>query len=173
MNPQLKKSEIAMDLTLRDLHEKMVAFGEDIFGRKGEAPSLWLIWDGAHLMWVETLWEDEEEKYLSVAFMKRLMQVCHAKMYSFMSEAWAVSLTSEEFASRGNRQVCEMPGREDVLMIHSHHIDGSYLSSRYKVTIRQPKGPNFLGPRDDETYRAATNVSGDMFNLFAQIRNDK
>jgi hypothetical protein len=173
MIPQLKQSEIAVGLTLADLHEKMVAFGEDQFARKGAAPFLWLIWDGAHLLWIDTPWEDEEEKYLSVSFIKRLMQVCGARMYSFMSEAWEAKVTASEVASHGNRRASEIPGREDILMIHSHHIDGSYLGTRYKVTIRRPQGPNFLGPRDDQSLTGASNVGGDIFDLFSQIRNGR
>lgn len=166
MIPRLAKSEPAAGLTIEDLHERMVAFGENCFSLKGAAPFIWAIWDGNYLLWVETPWEDEDEKYLSVAFIKRLMGVADAKMYSFMHEAWAKTVSAGEM--RGNRQVKDMPGREDVLMIHTHSIDGGFLGTRFKVTIRE-SGPNFLGVRDDESLKGMKNAEGTMFNLFRQM----
>jgi hypothetical protein len=173
MIPRLAKSEFVGDLTLEQLHEKMVAHGEYCFSMKGEAPFLWMIWDGSHLLWIETLWEDDREKAISVEFIKRLLRVSNARMYSFMSEMWMKSLTKEEAKgydrAKDRRSVSEMPGRDDVLMIYSHSIDGGFIGTRYKVTIRRPIGPNFLGPRDDETMRSYAHAEGRVFDLFKQM----
>lgn len=173
MIPRLVKSEFVGDLTLEQLHEKMVAHGEHCFSMKGEAPFLWMIWDGSHLLWIETPWEDDREKAISVEFIKRLMRVANARMYSFMTEAWIKRFSKEEAKdydrSKDPRSVSEMPGREDILTIYSHSVDGGYIGTRYKVTIRRPIGPNFLGPRDDETMRHYAQAEGRVFDLFKQM----
>ena len=173
MIPRLVKSEFVGELTLEQLHEKMVAHGEHCFSMKGQAPFLWMIWDGSHLLWIETPWEDDREKAISVEFIKRLMRVANARMYSFMTEAWIVMLDKDEAKQRDSMrhkpQIKDMPGRDDVLTIYSHSVDGGFIGTRYKVTIRRPVGPNFLGPRDDETLRGYAQAEGRVFDLFKQM----
>lgn len=164
MMPQLWQTDLVVGMTLQDLHEKMIAFAESHFERKGGVPFLWMVYDGSHLMWVKTLWEDDREKELSANFMRKLIAVSNAKSYSFLTEAWMTVL------AKGEKKTCavkDMPAhrRDDVMTVTTHARDGNFLYTKYLVTLSQPK--NFLGPRQDNPMADAQQHGGQMWNLFA------
>lgn len=161
--PQLWQTDFAVGLTLQGLHEKMIAFAETHFAHRGNAPTLWMINDGAHVMWIKTLWEDDYEKDLSAKYMRRLLAVCNAQSYSFLTEAWMTVLQPGE--KRTFAQVKDAPVRDDIMTVTTHGRDGNYLYSRYLVTLREPK--NFLGPRSDIEFDETHSHCGTMWNLFA------
>lgn len=166
MMPQLWQTDLVIGLTLPDLHEKMIVFAETHFRRTGSAPTLWMVYDGAHVMWIKTLWKDDNEKALSARFMRKLITVSNAQSYSFLTEAWITVLKKGE--KRTFAQVKDAPVRDDIMAVSTHGRDGSFLYSRYLVTLTQPK--NLLGPRDDTAMDGCKSFGGTMWNLFEDER---
>lgn len=162
--PELWQTDFKIGFTLEDLHEKMISYAEREFDLRGEVPFLWMVYDGAHLMWIKTLWEDDREKEMSAAFIRKVIRVSNAISYSFLTEAWVTVL------AKGEKKTCDvkdMPAhrRDDIMSVSTTGRDGKFLYSRYLVTASQPK--NRLGPRVDDPMSDAKLIVGQMWNLFA------
>ena len=127
------------------LHEIAAQFAEEQFALQGHAPFMWLLGCGSRIVWVETDWEDDNEKEASVQFIRKLAQQLGADCYAFMSEAWvAVYKTATR---RNEPRPGDLPKhlRDDILFVLS--MDRSeHKTSRWLVTERR-HGLNFLGPR--------------------------
>jgi len=147
--PELIRTESLAPLrvTRATLHEMAVTFATNQFERKGEAPCMWLLGLGSKVVWIETPWEDENEKDASVRFIRRFARGLGASCYAFISEAW-VSVY-DHLPGEGDLMPADRPDaeRDDILMIHSADR-AEQATTRFLVTIRR-HGPNFLGPRVD------------------------
>lgn len=134
-------------VTRATLHEMAVTFATAEFERKGEAPFMWLLGLGSKVIWIETPWEDDNEKEASVRLIRRYAQGLGASCYVFVSEAWVSvydHLPTDDDPMPADRPKAE---RDDILMIYSaDHAEQA--TTRYLVTTRR-HGPNFLGPRVD------------------------
>lgn len=162
--PQLIKTQALAPLQLsrNDLHEMAVGYAVGVFDRKGQCEPTWIVAAAGKLMWFETAWGCEHEKHLHVECMYRLMQALNADAYAFLSEMWCASYRDgDPQVPPSERPVNE---RDDILVITTFDRSGEFEATRFKVTIRQPVGPNFLGPRDDETMKHLR-VGGDLWNL--------
>lgn len=152
------------------LHEKVVAFAEAEFDRRGKCPFIWAVYDGERVVWIETPWESDREKATSVNLVKVFLKISKARAYANVIEAWVAAYHADESGEfpKNHRAPREMPGREDVLLITSYDKNGAWQGTRYKVTVRD-HGYNFLGPRDDETFGGGKGMLGGMlFNLFEE-----
>ena len=128
------------------LHEMAATFAEEQFALKGHAPFMWLLGCGTHITWIETDWEDDDEKERSVAMIRKLAYRTRADCYAFISEAW-VSVYKGPVLPRDHPRPSEMPKhlRDDIMFVLSVDRD-EHKTSRWLVTERR-NGPNFLGPR--------------------------
>jgi len=159
-------------LSREALHERMVAFAEAEFDRRGQCPFIWAIYDGERIVWIETPWANEAEKYASVRLVRTFIRENGARAYSQAVEAW-VSMYNVKKDGKPEDDGFVMPSqrpeneRDDVLLISTYHRRGAWQATRYKVTVRK-QGYNFLGPRDDQTFAPGEGVElqGLMFNLF-------
>ena len=144
------------------LHEMAAKFAEEQFAEQGSAPFMWLLGCGSRIVWVETDWEDDNEKDASLQFIRKLARQLRADCYAMMAEAW-VSVTPRAEFERGTRvPPSERPKaeRDDILMVLSvDHNENK--TSRWLVTERR-HGLNFLGPRVDQEDMPAT---GQMLSI--------
>lgn len=146
--------------TLRTLHELACRHAERQYREQGESDFLWAIAIDTEVWWLTTNWTDEEEKQMSVAFMRDLMRLLSAHAYSSVTEAWMAVLDEntdeldrmlmEDVRAQGGA-VYDLPARlrQDVLLVSTHTKTGHRLS-RYAVTVK-PSG-NQLGKREDIPY---------------------
>ena len=145
------------------LHETAIRFAEEEFARKGEAPFMWLLGCGSRIVWVETPWENDNEKYASVRAIRRMIDGLQCDCYAHMSEAWvatgALLPKDEDYVQPSQRPKDE---RDDVLFVASRDRKGESMFTRYLVTIRR-HGLNFLGPRIDEDHGFAGGIMGNLF----------
>lgn len=137
-----------------------VAYATKEFERKGQVPAMWIIAAGPNIMWVETRWENDREKELSVRAIRGAMKELGARAYSFVTEAWVASYPIDD---PGTVPPSQRPKneRDDVLMVTTFDSEGEYDATRFLVTIG-PRGPNLLGPRDD---LSTGRLEGRMYNL--------
>lgn len=176
MRPHLLKTETLAPVIpdRAALHEMACGWAEQQFKLKGEAPAMWLVANGSTVVWIDTPWEDNVEKQASTLLIRMMLEKSKAQAYSFVTEVFVGAfgnLSDEEnmrwlaFANKHGVSALPEHLREDGLMIMSHDRDGGLSVSKYLVTLRHGKGPNFLGPRQDETPDGG--FAGPMFNLFA------
>jgi len=143
------------------LHEMAASFAENEFSLKGKAPFMWLIGSGPRIVWIETPWENENEKMAAVYFLRKTAYALKADCYAFISEAWLAvykEMPGPNYTPPGDLPKSE---RDDILYVLS--VDrNEQAHSRWLVT--QPRrGMNFLGPRvDAEDF---TNTSGTMTSI--------
>ena len=154
--PRLVKSVELPQLSRSDLHEMAVEHMTAQFDRWGEVTATWLVALGSHVAWFETPWQDAEEKDLHVECMRCLMRALGAHAYTFASEMWASKKVD------GPELLPQL--RDYVLIVATYDRYGGFDGTRFLVTVRQPVGPNFLGPRDDDTLRG-TNIAGSIWNV--------
>lgn len=145
------------------LHEMAAKFAEEQFAEQGHAPFMWLIGCGSRVVWVETDWEDDNEKDASLQFIRKLARHLGADCYAMMSEAWVsvvprAEVESDKLVMPRNRPKEQ---REDILFVASSNTTGETGHSRWLVT-QSRRGPNFLGPRADINNEAFT---GRFFNI--------
>lgn len=164
MMPELWQTDVHSGYSLQGLHDKMIAFAESHFERMGKVPTLWMIDTGSYLLWIKTLWENETEKNVSAAFLRRVMTVSSARQYSFLTEAWVARYAKGETPAKSASQA-PADKRNDVMDVTTQSREGKFLHSRYLVTLSQPK--NFLGPRTDQAMTDSAMTGGRMWNLFA------
>jgi hypothetical protein len=154
--PRLLKAVEFRQLSRSQLHEMAVEHMTAEFDRRGEVTATWAIATASHVAWFETPWEDEEEKDLHVQAMACLMHALGVRAYTFASEMW-VSLKTDDPEL--------LPQLRDyVLLVATYDRHGGFDGTRFLVTVRQPVGPNFLGPRDDDTLRE-TRIAGSIWNI--------
>lgn len=159
--PQLFRSDSLAPVraTRSTVHEIAVAFALEEFERKGAGPCMWLLGIGPRIVWIETPWDDDDEKVASMHFIRKTAQVLGADCYAFISEAWVA--TYDHPPTDDDQMPSELPKekRDDILMIISSDHE-EQVCTRFLVTVRR-HGPNFLGPRVDET----DNFEGRMFDV--------
>lgn len=127
------------------LHELAAKFAEEQFALKGHAPFMWLLGCGPRIVWIETDWEDDDEKEASVRFIRKMAQLLGADCYAFITEAWVAVYKTVPTPDQPRPGDLPKQLRDDILMVLS--VDRNETkSSRWLVTERR-HGPNFLGPR--------------------------
>jgi hypothetical protein len=158
MMPRIYRRDSVASLTPEAQHEMACAFAEEIFGRKGQTPFLYILNDGESQIWIETPWENDREKEAHVAAVTVVLQSSKCIAYSFISEAWVAVRTfdpekpGKDDLFKGVGSLADLPKKErdDVVMIMTETRDGETFSTRYLVTMRPPGlGLNYLGPRVD------------------------
>lgn len=160
--PALFRSESLAPVraTREMLHEMAAQFAEEQFAKQGCAPFMWLLGCGSRIVWVETDWEDDDEKENSVRFIRTLAKQLEADCYAFMSEAWVAVYKTKEVGRMPRPEHRPKSERDDILMVLS--MDRSeHKTSRWLVTQRR-HGLNFLGPRVDQEDMPA---SGQMLSI--------
>ncbi len=152
-------------MTTSEMHDAACAYVEEQFARYGQCFPTWLLNVAGRVIWIETIWRTDEEKYAYVDRMAFMLQGLSGHAYTTISEAWvAVSKPDKDGKFTDKRMPSERPKneRDDIAMIVTQPRMGKSLHSRYLVTIRD-HGLNFLGPRiDEDHYR----VTGNMMTLF-------
>lgn len=161
------------------LHEMACGFAEERFSLKGGMDSHWLVAAGSNVAWIETPFETPADKHPATVAIRVLLHTLKAQAYSFVSECWAAAfgpeMSDEErkhwLAFTDEHGVNALPEHlcDDALMVVSIDRDGGTSMTRYLVTLRHGKGPNFLGPRQDDDGMTGI-MSGRMFNLFKSPR---
>lgn len=178
MIPHLRKTENLAPLRpdRRALHEIACAYAEDRFRHLGRCDATWLVAVGSQVAWVETPFDGPGDKMTTTILMRGMLAATGAQAYSYVTEAFVASVQHMPKAEMNHwlkfaneHGVAALPEhmREDVLMVFTHDRAGGASATRYLVTIRKGKGPNFLGPRVDEPIDEANGFAGPMFNLFA------
>jgi hypothetical protein len=166
-----QSTNIDGEATMPVLHEMACAFAEEEFKLKGGVPFMWLMGAEDHVLWIETRWDSQVEKELMTRLIGATMQHFWITAYAFISEAWVTSshiypeAEKEKLTKRASRGLEHFPEqyRDDICMISSFNKDGDARMTQYKVTVRQPLGPNFLGPRID--LELDQHMEGRMWNL--------
>lgn len=176
MMPRIYRRESVANLTPEAQHEMACAFAEEIFGRKGQCPFLYILNDGGSQMWIETPWENDREKEAHVMAVAVVLQSSKSIAYTFISEAWVAvrnfkpdEKPSKDDLFKGVGSLGDLPKneRDDVVMIMTETRDGQTWSTRYLVTMRPPGlGLNYLGPRVDmhDELKGMTGRLTDLFN---------
>lgn len=176
MRPRLYKTDHLAPLKADRamLHEIAVSFAEQEFSRRGKCPFVWLLAIDNDIVWIETPWDDDREKNLSVTAVEVMMEKFGAHAYAHTIEAWLAKYEKEEWPEDGDLNKITLPSdlpknrRDDVLMVFSFDKDDNHASSRYLVSLR-PNGNNLLGPRIDEDEK----FEGRMGNLLIKRRAEK
>lgn len=170
MRPRAYKVDgLTQTIDRAELHEIACEFAETEFDRRGAVPFVWLIATAKLIFWLETPWENEMEKALSIALVRTLLFKFNAHAYAQVFEAWVACYDADENGIIENDEV--LPGdlpeseRDNVLVVTSADRGGNHAFTRYLVTTRQ-RGGNLLGPRADEDM----SFSGRMFDLFKEPR---
>ena len=149
------------------LHEMAAEFAVEHFERNGYGPFVWLLGCGPRVVWVETNWNNEEEKRHAVSYVRKVARVMHADCYAFVCEAWiAVYKTAQLKGDYPSPRERPKPERDDVMMVISIDKGGGQGNTRWLVTQRR-HGPNFLGPRVDVTDEPF--ASGRMTNILEDV----
>lgn len=180
MIPHLRKTENLAPLRpdRAALHEIACAYAEEQFKLKGGCDATWLVAAGAQVAWIETPFEGVRDKQATTAMIRAMLAATGAQAYSYATEAFVAAVqgmppgeVKKWLAYANEHGVSALPARmrEDVLMVFTHDRGGGVSITRYLVTMRRGKGPNFLGPRVDET-DDPTQFAGPMFNLFVPER---
>jgi hypothetical protein len=164
----IKTDDLSRPIRRDDLHELTVALAIELFGLKGGVPPMWAIACDNRLYWVETPWENDREKRASFAGIADSMKTFRAHAYSSIVEAWATVVPKDRpellDVAPSDRDPKE---RDDILLISTFDRDGAFKVTRFLVTVRK-RGPNLLGPRDDETFADQDVMQGRMWNLLRQ-----
>jgi hypothetical protein len=160
-------------LSAAETHEVICAEVERRFHQKGTCmPPLWILATETSLIWLETAWESDSEKYGMANRLRTLLKLSNCKHYAFACEVWVAMVRENDpdaavYAENGEVPAHLMPrnrpDREDKVMIVTQARDGAALTTDYLVTERHGIGPNFLGPRVDEVHGFS---KGAMWNLF-------
>lgn len=175
MKPRLYRQERGPDIAPADMHEQACAFIEELFGRKGEAPFLYILAVPGGRVWIECPWENDREKDIHTMLIIEMLKQFKATAYTFVSEAWMAVEKYKPGADMPDPATFVRPGdrpkneRDDVLIVSTESRDGELIYTRYLVTIRPPGlGINYLGPRIDEAL--GDKRSGRMVGLFGKAR---
>lgn len=166
MMPVLSQVEtIKPAFTVAELHEHAIAYAEARFAEKGEVLPVWIVDDGRNLVWVETVWANENEKVASIEFMRLLMHSVEARAYTQISEVYWASIGKDQSRDELPESLADLPKnqRDEALLVMTSDHGGVRQISRFLIT-HPAKGSNFLGPRVDER---GGKWSGRMFNLLA------
>jgi hypothetical protein len=171
MKPNLRKLDtLPAPISREELHELAVAFAVEFHGRKGEVPPTWVMAIGKQIAWLETAWESEFEKDGSVFVAREMMKHTGAHAYSQIVEAWVAAVPSDrpDLAETlpSDRDPSE---RDDVLLVMTFDRQGGFQGTRFLVTVRR-RGPNLLGPRDDQSFEGMDPLQGRMANLLQTRR---
>lgn len=161
------------------LHDMACVFAEEQFRLKGQAPHMWLIAVGPHVIWLETNYANDFEKSLATSVVRDFIQMTEAQAYSSLAEVWTAALTPDKMSKAeidhwsefsATHGVRNLPPhlRDDALMVLSFDRAGKASSSHYIVQLRHGKGPDYLGPRIDDADSEATKWTGRMGNMFAE-----
>lgn len=176
MKPRMHHvDKVGAFLSREALHEKAIAFAEAEFDRRGKCPFVWALHIGDDLVWIETPWDSNREKVASVRMIRAMIKEYQARAYSHCVEAWVAAYKVAKDGVTPEKMPSEMPKdqRDDVLLVSTFDKNGGSNTTRYKVTVRE-HGYNFLGPRDDESFREDGGVqfSGLLFNLYRENWDD-
>lgn len=166
MMPTLYRTELKT-VQFDQLHDIACAHGEEQFARYGECPPMWILNLGNKLVWIESKYSDDREKYGTTRLIAKMLQMLECKSYSMIVEAWVAVETAGPDGKMPDNPVLpsDRPKneRDDVLLVTSESRGGENRYTRYLVTERKPR-LNFLGPRVDE--RDLILRSGNMMGLF-------
>jgi hypothetical protein len=168
MQPNFVKVEEFKTDNLISLHEVAVLYAEKKFKQKGGILPTWIISILGRAVWIETEWENNWDKDKVIYAISKLLNEFNCSTYSWISESWYAVLTEDkkdlqEIVDKHGVKALPPEYRDDIMAIHTHSRDGKFLTTRFKVTIRK-RGPNFLGPRIDEDFKAP--MQGRMSSLF-------
>jgi hypothetical protein len=150
---------------IEKLHEKAVDHAEKMFRRHGMCLPTWLMWENNAVTYIETPWENQDEKEATVMLMRDAINNRHqVDGYAFLVEAWVAKQHKDD---PNDLLPSQRPKdqRDDVLMAWTFPRDGKPITTRWLVTVRKT-GPNFLGPRDDMFLVGMEEMRGLMWNLF-------
>lgn len=147
MIPNIIRRNIVAGVNYFILHELACHHVEQKFKSMGEIPPTWLIACESDVLWVETPWDDDNEKVIALHAFRELMKELKVHCYA---------------------QISEEPDkyRDDIVQVFSFDKTGNYSGSRYKVTVRR-QAINFLGPRVDIE---ETGFEGRMWNLLQDVK---
>jgi len=158
------------------LHEMACAFAEEQFKLKGGMAAHWVVATGPNVAFIETDWQNDNDKDRATYAMREMLMAMGAQAYSFATEAWTAAFASDtmskaeqdhwmEFSREHGVRSLPPHLRDDVLMVFSHDRAGGVSVARYIVQMRKGKGPNYLGPRiDDEFDGTWTGRMGSLFD---------
>lgn len=178
LNTDDTPKEHRKEITRAMLHEMAADYIADGFSRKGEVDAMFILgFPGGRAVWVQTKWENDSEKVLTVHMMKSMMHYSGCDCYAQVSEAWKAS--ENEGMSEADKKLVEtarttggglwtLPPhlRDDIVFAMSFDRGGTVYHSHWIVNMRR-HGPNFLGPRIDEQF-AEEHWQGRMSNLLLQ-----
>lgn len=159
--PYLRRTDIKLDTTFDELHAVACAFVEAEFGRHGKLdPPLYVVNDGTYWIWVNAPCASNDEKYMNVVAVRKILFETTALHYSHMSEAYHFTLDENGTRLGDDFAFCVTVDR-----------DGTFLVTTWTVT-EVANGPNFLGPRTDlQGDPLMTNIAGEMWALYGTNRS--
>src|SRR5688572_25376702 len=147
MQPYVFKNENIPLVDFNILHEAACRHVEELFARKGEVNPTWILATGSTVLWIETPWEDDQEKAYTIQKMKLIMSIMKVHCYCSISEAWIFDSESipegEErdfwlnHARKNGLVGIPEKYKDDIVGILAFDKEGSFAHSRYKVTIRR------------------------------------
>lgn len=170
MKPELVKNEQLLEKpTLQRLHEIVRDWAEEEFERRGTVTPMFIIQSGRSVMWVNCLWESDDEERATLAVIKSVLHSTMADAYSFVVEAFVAAARSPqeaaEYESRGLRNL--PTSKRDSIMLQTTHarvkefIGCAWLINEARDNLRQT-----LGVRQDDYFDHLNAVSAQMLDLF-------
>lgn len=138
-------------MTIDQFHEWNITFAQQRFAAKrsndDNPVTFFNMWWGDTVHVMEAHFIDEPFKH---AVFDVVRGVClldtRLTMLSFISEVWVAQVSPGE---RQGRQVRDMPGREDALMVGTYSRDGGKKMTRWVARLKVNPDNNRLLARDD------------------------
>lgn len=172
LDPKILKFSHDGPYPMEKMRDMACAHAEEMFSRYGECKPTWILNITDRLIWIETLWRDDEEKYEHSNRIGFMLQALQGYAYTFISEAWIAKQMPDENGNFPEETVkpSERPEneRESVLIVLTQTREGQQLMTRYLVNEHR-RGPNTLSIRVDEDMDGE--FMGDMTDLFRRRYN--
>lgn len=148
--------------TIDALHEASIDLAEKIFKNYGGLNSTWLMslppLPGLGI--IETKWSSDREKDTVAAYLRHILKMTNASMYSFMSEGWQTNQPATADLTKVPRP-SEDPKRIEVLLVDSF-TRNDWRSTRYKILHK----PDRLVNKEDHKKGDGMESEGRLWNLF-------
>jgi hypothetical protein len=170
---------------IEEFHDFAVNRAVKEFEKEGRAPFLWIVLYNSSIRFVETPWENDDEKHRSTYMMRELMRLTNARAYSFITEAWVAAFTLKDMSEQERDALLEQTNkhgvrslpesqREDVMMVSSFNRAGDYGFTRFGIRYGKQRHPTGGWPmgrllaRDDWHTSEMGHWEGRMWNLLKE-----
>lgn len=149
--------------------DKMIAFGEFMasatMDEHKEVPPIWYLVNDTEAVAVLTPWQGENDKKISIALLRAMIDKFRFDRYVFFTEIWLANVAPDTPEDLAKMMPMNRPDRREAVMIHAFERDNPDSRCEVFDIVRVDQNNPKLVKSD--MFKNAGHLEGRMFNLFA------